>query len=665
MSGAEEIAIAARSPVLRRRYFWFLGAFVTLLLLMTSAPEAYFAFRDNKENIAHLQSAEARLVANRIDNFLAYQERLLAEVDSLPWASGVLSELDRVSEYERLMKLVPAIMEIEHVDATGQRSMRISRTDPNRIGIAPSASGAAAVSNSSHGGRSGKSYSPTYLREGNVPYVTLALTSGDVRNGVTVAQINLQFVTDLVATIHFGNAGQAYIVDSVNRLIAHPNLSLVLRHIDLSAALPADLLEQSARANTLTGAGKDTGGDHARNTAGENGKTAGSDTPALLPFFESDGLEGGRVLSSAVRIDPPGWWVVVEQPYSEALSSVFGTLRRTAGFLLLGLALAFAASYLLARTFASPILRVQRGAARISAGDLSARIDVKSGDEIEDLADEFNKMAGQLEEYTTGLEKMVAHKTSQLELANRHKSEFLTNMSHELRTPLNAVIGFSDVLREQYFGTLNDKQQEYVRDINESGQHLLSLINDILDLSKIEAGRMDLDLSLFNLPAAIDNALVLVRERAHRHNLQLKSSISPDIGDMVGDERKLKQILINLLSNAVKFSHPGGWVLVSASRGTSEVMISVKDTGMGVAPKDQATIFEEFRQLDSPGRAKQEGTGLGLSLAKRFTELHGGRIWIDSDTGKGATFTFTLPDRDLPVSTFAAPAGAATTVASA
>ena len=622
---------AARSPVLRRRYFWFLGGFVTILLLLISAPEAYFAFRDNKASIAQLQSAEARLAANRVANFLDFQERLLVEVDRLPWASGALTDDDRVSEYERLMKLAPAIVEIEHVDVSGKTALLVSRTDPNRIRVAPGAGSAAAIAQAR---RTGKWYSPTYLRDGNVPHVTLAMAALEGAGGVTIIQINLKFIADVVAQMRFGEAGQAYVVDSADKLVAHPNLSLVLRRLDLSRVIPAGL-RASGTGNVPS--------------ANANGGPLGASRP--LPstfFFEADGLEGGQVLSSAVRIDPPGWWVVVEQPYSEALSSVFATLRRTLGFVLLGLALAFAASYLLARMFAAPILQVQRGAARIGAGDLSARIDLHSGDEIEDLAAEFNKMAAQLEEYTTGLEKMVADKTAQLELANRHKSEFLANMSHELRTPLNAVIGFSDVLKEQYFGPLNDKQQEYVRDINESGQHLLSLINDILDLSKIEAGRMDLDLSRFNLPAAIDNALVLVREKAHRHNLQIKSTIGADIGDMVADERKLKQILINLLTNAVKFSHPGGWVLVAASRGTSEVMISVKDSGLGIAPQDQAAIFEEFHQLRTSVCAKQEGTGLGLALTKRFTELHGGRIWVESDVGKGATFTFTLPDRDLP-----------------
>ena len=611
---------APRPPVLRRRYFWFLGGFVTVLLLVTSVPEAYFAFRENRARIAELQSAEARLAASRVTSFLEYHERLLTEVDGLPWRSGVLDEADRVAEYERLMKLVPAVMQIEHIDVAGKRAMRISRTDPNLVGTAPTA---AALTAAQQARRTGKWYSPTYLREGNVPYVTLALAAGEGRNGASVVQINLRFVTDMVAQMRFGVAGQAYIVDSASKLVAHPNLSLVLRGIDLGGKLPAALL------------------------AGLTAIEPDSQSQPGMAFFESEAIEGGRVLSSAVRIEAPGWWVVVEQPYSEALSSVFGTLRRTAGFLLLGLGLAFVASYLLARTFSAPILRLQRGAARIGAGDLSARIDVQSGDEIEALANEFNKMAAQLEEYTTGLEKMVSQKTAQLEQANRHKSEFLTNMSHELRTPLNAIIGFSDVLREQYFGELNAKQMEYAHDIHQSGQHLLSLINDILDLSKIEAGRMELNESRFHLPTTIDNALVLIRERALELNLSVKADIAAEIGDFVADERKVKQILINLLSNAVKFSHPNGWVLLTASRGTKEVVISVQDAGDGVALDDQAAIFEEFHQLNRPGSAKQEGTGLGLALARRFVELHGGRIWVDSQPGNGATFSFSLPDREM------------------
>jgi len=264
-------------------------------------------------------------------------------------------------------------------------------------------------------------------------------------------------------------------------------------------------------------------------------------------------------------------------------------------------------------------------------------------------------MADQLQSYTTSLEQKVSEKTAQLELANRHKSEFLANMSHELRTPLNAVIGFSDVLKEEYFGALNAKQGEYVKDINESGQHLLSLINDILDLSKIEAGHMDLDLAAFSVPMAIDNALVLVRERALRHQLQLRVQIAPEVSDIVADERKFKQILINLLTNAVKFSYPGGWVEVVAQHDTNGVMVTVKDSGMGVAAEDQAAIFEQFRQLKSDGSAKFEGTGLGLSLAKRLVELHGGRIWVESEPGKGAAFSFTLPDRVLPLAAPPAP----------
>jgi len=236
----------------------------------------------------------------------------------------------------------------------------------------------------------------------------------------------------------------------------------------------------------------------------------------------------------------------------------------------------------------------------------------------------------------------IADKSRQLEAASQHKSEFLANMSHELRTPLNAIIGFSEVLSERMFGELNEKQDEYLKDIYASGQHLLSLINDILDLSKIEAGRMELELADFSLPAAIDNALTLVRERASRHGIRVGQTVDDRVGLIRGDERKVKQVLLNLLSNALKFTPEGGRIDVRATMTDGMAEISVTDTGVGIAPEDQEAIFEEFRQVGTADK-KVEGTGLGLALSRKFIQLHGGRIWVQSQPGKGSTFSFTLP----------------------
>jgi signal transduction histidine kinase len=239
----------------------------------------------------------------------------------------------------------------------------------------------------------------------------------------------------------------------------------------------------------------------------------------------------------------------------------------------------------------------------------------------------------------------IQEKSAQLEIANKHKSDFLANMSHELRTPLNAIIGFSEVLIDKMFGELNAKQLDYLKDIHDSGRHLLSLINDILDLSKIEAGRMDLEISSFHLPSALTNAMTLVRERAQRHGIALKLDVDPRLGEFQADERKFKQIVVNLLSNAVKFTPDGGRVDVKARLDTTSVEIAVKDTGIGIAPEDQAAVFEEFKQVGRDYTKKAEGTGLGLALTKRFVELHGGSIGVESALGKGSTFTVSFPLR--------------------
>ena len=237
----------------------------------------------------------------------------------------------------------------------------------------------------------------------------------------------------------------------------------------------------------------------------------------------------------------------------------------------------------------------------------------------------------------------LEEKSRQLEVADRHKSEFLANMSHELRTPLNAVIGFSEVLIERMFGEVNAKQEEYLQDILASGRHLLSLINDILDLSKIEAGRMELELADFHLPQAIDNAVTLVRERAMRRGITLEVAVDDRLGALRGDERKVKQVLLNLLANAIKFTPEGGRVEVRAAAANGVAEIAVSDTGVGIAFEDQEAVFEEFRQVGTDYAKKHEGTGLGLTLSRKFVELHGGKIWVKSQVRQGSTFTFTLP----------------------
>jgi signal transduction histidine kinase len=238
----------------------------------------------------------------------------------------------------------------------------------------------------------------------------------------------------------------------------------------------------------------------------------------------------------------------------------------------------------------------------------------------------------------------IEHKSRELEAASRHKSEFLANMSHELRTPLNAIIGFSEVLSERMFGELNEKQDEYLTDIHASGQHLLSLINDILDLSKIEAGRLELEVSDFDLPTAIENALTLVHERATRRGIALRMIVDGRLGQVQADERKIRQVVLNLLSNAIKFTPDGGRIDVRAAAVDGSVEVSVSDTGVGISPEDQEAVFEEFRQVGAAVK-KVEGTGLGLALSRKFVELHGGRLWVTSEVGMGSTFTFTVPVR--------------------
>ena len=315
-------------------------------------------------------------------------------------------------------------------------------------------------------------------------------------------------------------------------------------------------------------------------------------------------------------------------------SAFIGSRDLFFGVAIVSVFVALLLGYLLSRIVVAPIRAVQGRVAAIAAGDFSGHVDVARDDELGRLAADVNQMNDEL-----------GRLYGELETASRHKSEFLANMSHELRTPLNAIIGFSEVLTEQMFGDLNPKQLEYLEDIKSSGKHLLALITDVLDLSKVEAGRMELHPSLFSLREVLESGLTMVGERATRNGIAVRLNIDVTDEAMEGDERKLKQVVFNLLSNAVKFTPAGGHVEVNARDDPDGIRIEVRDDGVGIAPDDQARIFDTFQQVGNAATGAHEGTGLGLGLARRFTELHGGHITVDSAPGRGSTFTVVLPRR--------------------
>src|SRR5215211_5648709 len=330
--------------------------------------------------------------------------------------------------------------------------------------------------------------------------------------------------------------------------------------------------------------------------------------------------------ASAARSD-----ALIAQSASAYASSRNLFIGVAAGAIVLALLLGFVLSW----SLIGPIQRIDSRLAAIASGDFSGHVDVANRDELGALAVNVNRMNDELQRVYR-----------ELESASTHKSEFLANMSHELRTPLNAIIGFSQVLREGMVGDVNDKQAEYLDDILSSGNHLLSLINDVLDLSKVEAGQVELQVAPFSLRDALERGVSMVREQATTGGVQVALHANGGLDVVTGDERRIRQVIFNLLSNAVKFTPAGGSVDVSATQSNGKVTVSVADTGPGIAAEDLDRIFEEFQQTET-GASQSEGTGLGLALSKRFVEMQGGRIWCDSELGKGSTFQFTLPLRPV------------------
>jgi len=360
----------------------------------------------------------------------------------------------------------------------------------------------------------------------------------------------------------------------------------------------------------------------------ESGVTGYTAEPYVRAAIDADDDLAARTASLAERTKlETGALVTASRSAYASSRNLF--IAVSAASVLLALALGHVLSWSLIR----PIQRTEARLSEISAGDFSGRLDVPNRDELGSLAANVNRMNDELRRLY-----------GELEAASRHKSEFLANMSHELRTPLNAIIGFSEVLHERMFGELNERQLGYVRDVLEAGRHLLSLINDVLDLSKVEAGRMELELGDVSLSEALRTGITMHAERAQRGGVALGLSLDDEEMVVQADERKLRQVVFNLLSNAVKFTPPGGRVDVTARRVDGIVEVAVADTGLGIAPHEQDLIFDEFKQAHgAAGGTRLDGTGLGLPIARKFIVLHGGRLWVESAPGEGSTFRFTLP----------------------
>jgi signal transduction histidine kinase/CheY-like chemotaxis protein len=797
---------AARAPVAKTRrrlftkYVALFVAVVCIALVSNGVFDVLFYYQEHKTSLIRIQREQAEAAAAKIGQFIKEIESQLGWTTQLPWSAGSIEQ--RRFDALRLLRQVPAITELAQLDASGKERLRVSRLAMDVVASGADLSNdpkfAEAVARKVY-------YGPVYFRRESEPYMTLAIAGTRRDAGVSVAEVNLKLIWDVVSQIKVGERGHAYVVDAQGRLIAHPDISLVLRNTDMSKLVQV------------------------RAARGGGGGAGAGEKPAQT-VQEAENIEGRKVLTAYAPVAPLGWLMLVELPAEEAYAPLYAALKRLAFVLLGALGFAVLAGMFLAGRMVGPIQALRTGAARLGSGDLSQRITVKTGDELEALADQFNAMAGQLQESYAGLEKKVEERTHeletrshelaqsvgelralgevtqavnstldlatvlstivakavelsgteagsiyvvdpttqglnlrashgmsdeliaelsrqgvdlsektiaeaaaqrapvqtadlkdaapspvldvllragyravlivpllgpedligmlvvrrkapgefpphtvdllqtfaaqsvlaiqnanlfaeveeksrQLEMASQHKSQFVASMSHELRTPLNAIIGLTEMMvnNAPRFGT--EKAAEPLRRVHRAGTHLLGLINQVLDLSKIEAGKLELSPETVNLAPLLEDVIGTARQLAEQNRNRLVIESSESLGTLTVDPMRLRQILLNLLSNACKFTKQGEVKLrvKKVVDGRNWIQIAVADTGIGMTAEQQAKLFEEFTQADSSTARQYGGTGLGLAITRKLARMMGGDVTVTSEPGKGSVFTIRLP----------------------
>jgi len=586
---------------LYRKYVVYFAVLVGAVLLAGGASDLYSSYFKTRETTTALHREKAVAAAIRIGQFIRDIEQDIGWTHLVPRSADPLAQ--RKVEFIKLLRQSPAVTDAIWLDARGREQLRVSRLAMDRL-------------------RSGKDFSltpafretrtqstyrgPVYFREGTEPYMTLAVASG---GSVTLVEVNLKFVWDVVTNIRFGRTGHAYVVDAKGQLISHPDISLVLKKTDLSQ-LPQ--VQQVLAA-----------GDHAVSVSEDS--------------VDAHDITGTAVIGASAAVAPLGWTVFVEQDVQEAFAPLYASMMRTGVLMLLGLLLALGASAILAGRMVRPIRALQEGAARLGTGELEQKIEVRTGDELETLADEFNHMAARLRESYAGLEQKVAERTEELVTANRAKSRFLAAASHDLRQPMHALGLFVTQLKSR----IKDPENRHLTGrIEAAVSALQGLLDALLDVSRLDAGVVNANLSNFSLAALLDRIDTAFAPEASDRGLHFRVKHCRLAAH--SDPVLLERILINLVANALRYTERGG-ILVGCRRRGSRVRIEVWDTGVGIPPEHQQAIFQEFYQVGNPERDRSKGLGLGLSIATRLARLLDGRIDVRSVPCRGSVFAVEVP----------------------
>ena len=595
------VGSVSRRGRLFRKYVLLFAGIVSAALIANGLLDIWFSYREQKALLIRIQREQADAAATKISQFVKEIEGQLGWTTQLAWSASSIEQ--RRLEALRLLRQVPAITELTLLDPSGREQLKVSRLTMDVVASQTDRSKepafVEAAANKSY-------YGPVYFRHGSEPYMTVALAGARRDAGVSVAEVNLRFIWDVVSQIRVGDRGLVYVVDAQGRLIAHPDISLVLSNSDFA---------HLAQVRTAL--------------AGSPGSQSSQE-----PF---EGTHRERVLTAHAMIAPLGWLVFVELPIAEAYAPIYASILRAGALLAVALGLAGLAGLMLARRMVVPIEALQRSALRIGQGELGQRISITTGDELEALGEQFNSMAEQLERSYATLEHKVQERTHQLELANLAKSRFLAAASHDLRQPLHALGLFVAQLRRPLDAPDRD---HVVERIDAAIAAMNELFNALLDISKLDAGVLTRDLKEFPVQHLLDRMETTFASATLEKALKLR--VVPSLSWVRSDPVLLERVLLNLVSNAVRYTARGG-VVVGCRRRADAVRIDVWDSGIGIPRDQQRNIFGEFYRLAGAERHGAGGLGLGLAIVDRLCRLLDHPIELNSQPGRGSRFSVLVP----------------------